>query len=78
VAGERVRQASCAWLVALCLVLPLAAGGGDLEAKAVLEHVPPLTHDAAGRLPLILWPRLVLDGKDALPADMIRELAARG
>jgi len=75
------------WFSVLSLMLPVAVAAADNPSlKTILEQVPPLKHDATGRLPMIPWTALVGEGSNTatngkgqpLPVEMYRELAKRG
>ncbi len=76
------------------LALTLCGGGAVLAAEespipwdlpTLFERVPPLQHDASGRLAMVTWQRFRMSAEDKsfeegkpLPVEMYRELARRG
>src|SRR5690348_2889299 len=64
---------------------PVRADKIPYTLPELFKHIPPLKHDATGRLPLITWIPFQLDEKDdsyqkakPLPEEMYRELGKRG
>ncbi len=78
--------------ILICAVLALCGAGAVAEEAPIpwdlptlLQRVPPLKHDATGRLAMVTWDRFRLSAEDKsfeegkpLPVEMYRELARRG
>lgn len=77
------------WMVLAGMALVSLAGAAEApvpwDLPTLLQRVPPLKHDATGRLAMVTWDRFLASADDKsftegkpLPVEMYRELARRG